>query len=99
MVDRCDTPSYWFLISGCGKPFFACVDDPGLNQLIKEERRYWAPRGAELVRREGNHARATLDQMLTCWPNSPREIADDHSWVMVDPHEVIVAASIKEEAA
>lgn len=97
-MDRCDTPAYWFLLSVCGRPFFACPDLLPFHGLVKQERRRWSRRGATLERREGNYAAATLEELRHCWPGSSSHVTD-HGVIFVSPDEVVPAENVTERAA
>lgn len=87
-MDRCDTPAHWFCLAD-GVPYFACIDEPHHHELIKDVAKQARGYAYEVSRRVGNHARATLDELCTAWPGAPRHVADDGSFLLVEPCEVV----------
>jgi hypothetical protein len=85
-LDRCDTPAYWFILRD-GVPYFACPAEPEYNLLIKQHTRSARSLGDLIERREGNYARATLDELNVAWPGTPRRGQGD--LLLVEPSEVV----------
>lgn len=85
MVDRCDTEPHWFFFTADDRPYGVVVADIQNNRYVKELQSHRAlGHWSEL--RSGNHAAATLDQIMTIWPEP--NFTSGEGYVFAEPYDV-----------
>lgn len=88
MIDRCDTAPHWFFFTSDDRPYLGAVVRSENNAWAKDQQHRASRRGGYLEVRSGNYAAATITQLMTCWPEPRIEVADDGSYVYVEPCDV-----------